>query len=361
MSISVTLKTITSGYNANAINDNFVEIQQALADALSRSGSTPNMMEADLDMNSKSLLNAASVDTQVLRVNGETVQVGDPVTPTDAILIQGTTSPIADISWDGNKLTDLGDATADTDALNRQTGDGRYLQASNDLSDVADVPTAQTNLLLLPGTNVQAQDDALQNIADTTWAAGDILYVDGSGDIVRLPAGTEGQALSMESGFPNWVDNAGSGYTFGTPFISETGVTALDFTGLPAGVEEVILSLNEASLSGTDDFLIQLGTASSWVTTGYTAGSFNTGAAASSTSGFIIGMSLATRAFTGTLSLIPMDSARREWFISFTGPQTNNVIAGGGHILLTEDLSRIRLTRTGSNTFDADAFRIKYK
>lgn len=44
----------------------------------------------------------------------------------NAILRDGTGKPTANIDWNSKKLTNLADATTDTDALNRQTGDARY-------------------------------------------------------------------------------------------------------------------------------------------------------------------------------------------------------------------------------------------
>ena len=41
------------------INDNFQAIEKALEDSLSRKGEAPNYMDADLDMNSKRIINAA--------------------------------------------------------------------------------------------------------------------------------------------------------------------------------------------------------------------------------------------------------------------------------------------------------------
>lgn len=51
-----------------AINDNFTSIEEAIDNTLSRDGSTPNQMEADIDLNSNKLLN-----------------VGDPVNDTDGV------------------------------------------------------------------------------------------------------------------------------------------------------------------------------------------------------------------------------------------------------------------------------------
>lgn len=44
----------------------------------------------------------------------------------NCLLRDGTGLPTAAIPFNSQRITGLGDATADTDALNRQTGDGRY-------------------------------------------------------------------------------------------------------------------------------------------------------------------------------------------------------------------------------------------
>ena len=70
MAVELSVSTIGSGFNRTPINSNFVAIQTALDDALSRSGNTPNEMEADLDMNSNSLLNVADLTAVRLFVGG---------------------------------------------------------------------------------------------------------------------------------------------------------------------------------------------------------------------------------------------------------------------------------------------------
>jgi hypothetical protein len=54
--------------------------------------------------------------------------IGDEIT--NSMPRDGTAPPTADIPFGNFKLTGLGDATADTDALNRQTADGRYQTSS---------------------------------------------------------------------------------------------------------------------------------------------------------------------------------------------------------------------------------------
>lgn len=46
----------------------------------------------------------------------------------NCITRDGQGKPSSDISWNSHKITNLADATADTDAMNRETSDGRYLR-----------------------------------------------------------------------------------------------------------------------------------------------------------------------------------------------------------------------------------------
>lgn len=56
----ITLPTINSGYlSTEALNAAFDAVSDALDNTLSRDGSTPNVMEADLDLNGHSLLNVS--------------------------------------------------------------------------------------------------------------------------------------------------------------------------------------------------------------------------------------------------------------------------------------------------------------
>jgi hypothetical protein len=62
MSKKPTIQTLSSGYNSLAtINNNFLEVQSAFDNTLSRDGSIPNTMDADFDMNSNDILNAGDI------------------------------------------------------------------------------------------------------------------------------------------------------------------------------------------------------------------------------------------------------------------------------------------------------------
>jgi hypothetical protein len=67
----LSLNNIASGFASTAtLNANFDAIETALENTLSRNGTTPNQMNADLDMNSNGIINLASLDVSSLMING---------------------------------------------------------------------------------------------------------------------------------------------------------------------------------------------------------------------------------------------------------------------------------------------------
>ena len=57
-----TVTTLSSGYaSVTALNNNFEVLKEAFDNTLSRDGSTPNSMLADLDLNGNDILNAGNI------------------------------------------------------------------------------------------------------------------------------------------------------------------------------------------------------------------------------------------------------------------------------------------------------------
>lgn len=67
--LAVELNTLPSN-NINNIDSNFERVEEALRDAVSRSGEGPNQMNADLDMNSNDLINVATIDAEDINIDG---------------------------------------------------------------------------------------------------------------------------------------------------------------------------------------------------------------------------------------------------------------------------------------------------
>lgn len=179
MAIDVSLKEVKSGYNTNTINDNFNTIASALSDALSRSGTTPNQMLADLDMNSFDVVNARAVKASAFVLNGEAIVPSDLVSGA-FIAIDGSTIPTANVSWGGFKITALGDPTAAQDAATKN-----YVDTPNTNTDVeiADI----SNAINTTGKVVGKQTfDTVNNrlmIASGTAAADPWYVADGSASV----------------------------------------------------------------------------------------------------------------------------------------------------------------------------------
>lgn len=133
-------------------------------------------------------------------------------------------------------------------------------------------------------------------------------------------------------------------------------LTEIDFTGIKAGANRIIISLDGLSLSGSDQLLIQIGDSGGVETSGYTSISIalnDSGGAAGSTSaaGFIVRSNSTSTAFRGAITLVRLSG--NTWVASYIlGKTTTEISTGGGDKSLSGELDRVRLTVTGTNTFD---------
>ena len=72
-----TISNISSGYaSTTTLNNNFTALRDGFDNTLSLDGSTPNSMNADLDMNSNDILNANTINTSTLKLDGTIVSAG---------------------------------------------------------------------------------------------------------------------------------------------------------------------------------------------------------------------------------------------------------------------------------------------
>lgn len=78
---------------ASTINENSDRIAAAIEKTLSRNGTGPNNMEADLDMDSNDILNAGTVSTDVLVLNGETLTPSDLAALPATVMMKPTYDP----------------------------------------------------------------------------------------------------------------------------------------------------------------------------------------------------------------------------------------------------------------------------
>ena len=151
---------------STTINANNDLVEAALENSLSRDGTSPNQMEADLDMNSNRILNLPAARSNT---NTDVVRVGDLGGLVAELGVQGPPGP-------------TGDGTGD-------------LLSTNNLSDLDNAGTARTNLGVEINADVQAYDDGLASIAGLTTAANKILYTTSSDTYAVADLSAFGRAL----------------------------------------------------------------------------------------------------------------------------------------------------------------------
>ena len=143
--------------------------------------------------------------------------------------------------------------------------------------------------------------------------------------------------------------------------------TSIDFTSIPAWVKRITVMFSGVSLSGTSNYLIQLGDSGGVETTGYTGTSNfynqqNQTAGISSTSG--LPMTTAGNASllsSGHMVITLLGS--NTWVSShITSISTTSITNGAGTKTLSDTLTQVRITTVnGTDTFDAGSINILYE
>lgn len=204
-----------------------------------------------------------------------------------------------------------------------------------------------------------ALDQDLKDIAAIVAVEGDMIYRNGTA-WVRLTKGTAGQVLRQNDALtaPAWGDGLVS-----RPSQATTSGSNFDFLTIPPWVQKITVSCAGISLTGSASFLVQLGTSASFINTGYASGggSFTGGATAvvTASDGFVIRSGGAGEGFTGHMTLIKSGTT---WVSSYSGAGISPSIgSGGGQVTIAEVITRLRLTQTGADTFDAGSVSIIYE
>lgn len=199
----------------------------------------------------------------------------------------------------------------------------------------------------------------------TTYTIGDLLYASSTSALSKLGIGTSGTFLkSNGSGAaPSW----GSILTQATAQ-SATG-TSVDFTGIPSTAKRVTVLLSGVSTSSTNQPVIQVGTSSGVVSSGYNAqvggvqSTDNTTRGSTSTTGFLTLSNSANWSASALAygSIVIENLSGNTWVArgGFFAGSYASVIAGS--IALSAALDRIRVTINGTDTFDAGTINIIYE
>lgn len=123
-----TVTTVATGYyGRQALNTNFENIQEAFDNTLSRDGSTPNQMEADIDLNGNDLLNVGTIDVENLSISGVGIPDLDELVEISATIegqidtIEGLADGIEQQVDEVEAYLDLGSVISTTDGAANRT------------------------------------------------------------------------------------------------------------------------------------------------------------------------------------------------------------------------------------------------
>jgi hypothetical protein len=186
-----------------------------------------------------------------------------------------------------------------------------------------------------------------------------------------LPAsdGSASQLLQTNGAGALSFATVSAGFTLATPVASTSG-TSITFTGIPAGVKQIIIMLNEVSTGGSDPLCIRIGDSGGIETSGYdgfacSMGGSNTTQIGSTVNSYQIESALpAVSGYTrsGNIVINLENSSNNTWVSSGTikgsGPY---VSVSAGRKSLSAVLDRVSVSSTStSNSFGAGEINIMY-
>ena len=372
----VTGTTISSSWANNTLND----IATGLSTCLLKDGTqtvTANIPMGGFKFTGLAAGSASGNSLRYEQVNGVVTTAGDTLYATAA----GTLARLA-IGTARQVLQTNAGATAPEWAASPQsvlttTGDLLYASAANTLARLAigaaggipkvnagatapeylAIGTARQALLTNAGATSPEWGASLQSLMT---AQGDIVQASAANTPARLALGTANQILRVNAGATaaEWTTG---GITLGTSVATTSG-TEVDYTGIPSGTKRITIIFRGVSLSGTDNLLVQIGDAGGFETSAYISTASTVGTTVSSTAGFIMVVADAAGIVSGSMVLNLIDSATFAWVSSAAYKTLTTTIGiGGGGKALSAELTQVRITRTGTDTFDAGTVNLSYE
>ena len=189
---------------------------------------------------------------------------------------------------------------------------------------------------------------------------GELITWDSAAAPATVAAGASGQVLTSNGAgsAPTFQAAGGGGFTLGTAQATTSG-TSFNFGSIPAGTTMIFVHFDDVGTDGTENLLIQIGDAGGIETSGYLSNSEEV----ASTAGFIVRANGVNREQTGLMILTLENSSTFSWTeFHSTGVTATDIgtVGGGGTKSLSAELTQLTLLDTGADTFDSGAVNISY-
>lgn len=162
------LTTITSGYTStNVLNANFEALRQAFDNTVSRDGSVPNQLQADLDLDSNDIINVGTITDSsgddVLQAAKDAKTAAEAALDEFTDIYLGTYAQAPTVDTDGDPLA-LGAIYYDTTINALQVYDGNKFIVTYGTLPATGLPISQG------GTGATTADQARTNLGTTDEA-----------------------------------------------------------------------------------------------------------------------------------------------------------------------------------------------
>ena len=187
-----------------------------------------------------------------------------------------------------------------------------------------------------------------------------------TGSVGNITAGTINSGAITSSGLVTGTTGALYPIVSKTAQASTSG-TSIDFTSIPSWVKRITVMFNGVSLSNTDSLTVQLGTGGVPTTSGYTGTSTRLQAAAVTTNAYsgtgfeTIVVGVAANLATGNLVITNITGNTWTCTGILAGTVTNLQDTTAGVIAMAGVVDLVRITSTGTATFDAGTINILYE
>lgn len=279
------IPSFNGGYATNTkLNQSFNTVKDALENTISRDGSGPNEMNADLDMNGYSLLNIDSIAVNDIKVNGENLGIQEALEEMnelyDDIATELAGVPKTRGNWQpataylkddlvfettsGNSYYALVDHTSSaafaTDSANWQlfaragasgSGTGDMIGANN-LSELTDPATARSNLglgALATKSTVGSSDIVDSSVSTSKIGNSQVTFQKIASAAVETsanPLTSSDTTIPTSGAVKNYVDNALPGRILAWANFDGTGTVAIRASGNVSSITD----------NGTGDYTI---------------------------------------------------------------------------------------------------------